>query len=94
MPPAASRIPGKYLANYLCFEGDGEAAGGPGKLSLVLDEIERLLVEREVKELSLPVYDPNRGKMHPRELYALIRVIFSDTNVQVYLRKKNYLCIG
>ena len=60
MPPAASRIPGKYLANYLCFEGDGEAAGGPGKLSLVLDEIERLLVEREVKELSLPVYDEQR----------------------------------
>ena len=34
LPPAASQIPGKYL----CF---GEAACGPGKSSLVLDEIER-----------------------------------------------------
>ena len=45
-------------------EGDGEAARGPGKPSLVLDEIERL-VEREVKEFSLPVYDPNRRRLHP-----------------------------
>ena len=75
-------------------EGDGEAARGPVKHSLVLDEIERLLVEREVKEVSLPVYDPNRGRLHPRELYALIHVIFSNTNIQVYLHKKYYLSIG
>ena len=37
------------------------------------------------------MYDPNRGRLHPRELYALIHVIFSDTNIQVYLHKKNYL---
>ena len=65
----------------------GEAACGPGKLGLVLEE-------REVKELSLPEYVQNRGRLHPRELYALIDVIFSDTNIQVYLHKKNYLSIG
>ena len=43
--------------------------------------------------LSLPVYDQNRGRLHPR-LYALIHVIFSDTNIQVYLHKKYYLSIG
>ena len=79
---------GKLLM-LLGDKGNGEAARGPGKSSFVLDEIERLLfVEREVKELSLPVYDPNRGRLHPRELYALIHVIFSDTNIQVYLHKK------
>ena len=62
-------------------EGDGEAASGPGKLGLVLCETERLRVEKEVKELSLSVHDPNRGRLHPRELYALIHVIFSDTNL-------------
>ena len=72
-------------------EGDGEAARRPGKPSLVLDEVTEFLVEREVKELSLPVYDPNRGRLHPRELYALIHVIFSDTNIQVYFHKKYYL---
>ena len=48
----------------------------------------------DVKELSLPVYDPNRGRLHPREMYALAHVIFSDTNIQVYLHKKYYLSIG
>ena len=51
-------------------------------------------MEMDVKELSLPVYDPNRGRLHPRELYALVHVIFSDTNIQVYLHKKYYLSIG
>ena len=64
-----------------------------GKLSFVLDEIERL-VEREIKELSLPIYDPNRGPLHARELYALIHVTFSDTNIQVYLHKKYHFSIG
>ena len=85
---------GKVLM-LLGDEGDGEAARGPGKSSLVHDEAERLPFEkREVKELSIPVYDPNRGRLHPREVYALIHVIFSDTNIQVYLHKKYYLSIG
>ena len=75
-------------------EGDGEAARGPREPGLVLDEIKGLLVEMDVKELSLPAYDPNRGRLHPRELYALVQVIFSDTNIQVYLHKKFYLSIG
>ena len=76
-------------------EGDGKAARGPREPSLVLDKVERfLLVEMDVKELSLPVYDPNRGRLHPRELYALVHVIFSDTKIQIYLHKKYYLSIG
>ena len=43
--------------------------------------------------LLLPVYDPNRGKLYPRELYALIHVVFSETNIDVCLPKKNYLSI-
>ena len=43
--------------------------------------------------LSLPVFDPNRGKLHPRELYALVHVIFSETDIEVYLHKKYYLSI-
>ena len=73
-------------------EGDGEV--DPENLVLFLTRPRDFLVEREVKEFSLPLYDPNRGRLHPRELYALIHVIFSDTNIEVYLNKKYYLIIG
>ena len=52
------------------------------------------LVEREVRELSLPVSHPYRGRLYPLELYAPKHVIFSDTNIEVYLQNKNYLSIG
>ena len=71
-------------------EGDVD----PENLVLSLSRLRDFLVEMDVKELSLPVYDPNRGRLHPRELYALVHVIFSDTNIQVYLHKKYYLSIG
>ena len=66
----------------------------PETLVLSLTRFRDFLVEREVKELSLPVYDTNRGQLHPRELYALIHVIFSDTNLLVDLDKKYYSSIG
>ena len=66
----------------------------PEDLVLSLTRLRVFLVERGVKELSIPVYDPNREQMQPRELYALIHVIFSDTNVEVYLHKKFYLSVG
>ena len=38
-------------------------------------------------EVSMPVYDPNRGKMNPSELH----VVFSETEITVHLHKKYYL---
>ena len=75
-------------------EGDGEAARGPREPIRVLDEVARLPRGNGREELSLPVYDPNRGRLHPRELYALVQVMFSDTNIQVNLHRKYYLSIG
>ena len=89
MPPATSQIPGKYL----CFLVT-RATVNPENLVLSMMRLRDFLLEREVKELLLPVYDPNRGPLHPPELYALIHVIFSDTKIQVYLHKKYYLSIG
>ena len=51
----------------------------PEDLVLSLTRLRDFVEEREKKDLSLPVYDPNRGLLHPRELYALIHVTFSDT---------------
>ena len=59
----------------------------PENSVLSLTRLRIFLVERRVKELSLLVYDPNRGMLHPRELYALIYVVFSDSNIAVNLHK-------
>ena len=50
-------------------------------------------MERGLKELLLPVFDPNRERLYPQELYGLILVIFSDNNIEVHLHKKNYLSL-
>ena len=65
----------------------------PESLVLALTRVKDLLVEIGVTSLSLPVYDPNRGKLYPRELFAIVRVIYSETDVEVYLHKKYYLSI-
>ena len=93
LPPAASQIPGKYLC-FLVTRATEKQHVDPENLVLSLTRLRDFLVEMDVKELSLPVYDPNRGRLHPRELYALLHVIFSDTKIQVYLHKKYYLSIG
>ena len=93
LPPAASQIPGKYLC-FLVTRATEKQHVDPENLVLSLTRLRDFLLEMDVKELSLPVYDPNRGRLHPRELYALVHVIFSDTNIQVYLHKKYYLSMG
>ena len=52
-------------------EGDGEAACGPGKLSLVLDETEKLPCGEGSKGI---LASSMQGRLHPRKLYALIHV--------------------
>ena len=93
LPPAVSQIPEKHLC-FLVTRATEKRQVDPDDLVLFLTRLRDFLVEREVKELSLPVYDPKRGRLHPRELYKLIHIIFSDTNIQVYLHKKYYLTIG
>ena len=82
LPPAVSQIPGKYLC-FLVTRATEKQHVDPENLVLSLTRLRDFLVEMDVKELSLPMYDPNRGRLHPRELYALVHVIFSDTNIQV-----------
>ena len=89
LPPGASQIPGKYLCFLVTRATAEKQHVDPENLVLSLTRLRDFLVEMDVKELSLPVYDPNRGRLHPRKLYALVHVIFSDTNIQVYLHKKH-----
>ena len=52
------------------------------------------LVEKGLREVSLRVYDPNRGRLNPRELYANLQVVFAETEIMVHLHKKYYLSIA
>ena len=90
--PATSQIPGKYIC-FLVTRATEKRPVDPENLVLSLTRLRDFLVEREVKDLSLPVYDPNRGRLHPRELYALIHVIFYDTNTQLFKYRLSLGCV-
>ena len=90
LPPVASQIPEKYLG-FLVTKATDKQHVNSESLVLAFTRLRDFLVERRVTYLPLPVYNPNRGKLNPRELYALVHVIFSETDVAVYLHKKYYL---
>ena len=92
LPPVASQIPRKQLYFLVSMATDRQHKN-PESLVLALTRLRDFLVERGVTSHSLPVYDPHRGKLHPRELYALVHIIFSETDTEVYLHKKIYLSI-
>ena len=84
LPPVPSQIAGKYLC-FLVTKATDRQQVNPESLVLALTRLRDFLVEIGVTSLSLPVCDPNRGKLHPRELYALVYVIFTKLNIEVYL---------
>ena len=61
---------------------------------LALTRLRDFMVERGMIEVSMPVYDPNRGTLNPRELYAILPVVFAETEIMVHLHKKHYLSIA
>ena len=65
----------------------------PESLMLALTRLRDFLVEREVTSLSLSVYDTNRDKLYFRELYALVHVIFLETDIGVNLFMMYHLSI-
>ena len=93
LPLAASQILGKHLC-FLVTRATERQHVDPEDFVLILTRLRVFLVEGEVRELSLPVHDPNRGRLLQRELIPLLHVIFADTNIQVYLHTKYYLNIG
>ena len=84
LPPVASQIPGKYVY-FLVTKATDKQHVNPENLVLALTRLRDFLVERGMTSVSLPIYDPNRGKLHPRELYALVHIILSESGMEVYL---------
>ena len=76
--------PGKYFC-FLVTKATDRQHVCPESLVLALSRLRNFLAERGVTSFSLPVFDPNMGKLHPRELKALVHVILLETDMIVYL---------
>ena len=61
---------------------------------LALTRLRDVMVERGIRQVSMPVYDPNRGRLSPKELLDLLHVVFAETEIVVHLHKKYYLSIA
>ena len=92
LPPSVLQVLGKnpyFLVTRIIERNTID----PEHVMLALMTLRDFMVERGIVEVSMPVYDPNRGKMSPRELYAILHVVFAETEIMVHLHKKNYLSI-
>ena len=93
LPPAVSQVPGKYLC-FLVTRVNERNTIDPEHVMLALTRLRDFMIEREIVEVSMPVYDPNRDKLNPGELYAILHVVFAETEITVHLHKKYYLSIA
>ena len=92
--PSVSQVPGKYLC-FLVTRINEKNTIDPEHVMLAQSRLRDFLVERRIMEVSMPVYDPNRGKLSPRELYAILHVVFAETDIiMVHLHKKYYSSIA
>ena len=91
--PQVSQVPGKNLC-FLVTRVNERNTIDPEHVMLALTRLRDFMVERGIMEVSMPVYDPNRGKLSPRELYAILHVVFAETEIMVHLHKKYYLSIA
>ena len=88
--PSVSQVPGKYLC-FLVTRVNERNTIDPEHVMLALTRLRDFMVERRIREVSMPVCDPNRGRLNPRELYAILHVVFAETEIMVHLHKKYYL---
>ena len=93
LPPSVAHVPGKYLC-FLVTRVNERNTIDPEHVMLALTRLRDFMIERGIMEVSMPVYDPNRGKLSPRELYAILHVVFAETEIMVHLHKKYYLSIA
>ena len=93
LPPSVAQVPGNYLC-FLVKRINERNTIDPEHVMLTLTRLRDFMIERGIVEVSMPVYDLNRGKLSPRELYAILHVVFAETEIMVHLHKKYYLSIA
>ena len=92
LPPSVAQVSGKYLC-FLVTRVNKRNTVDPEHVMLALTRLRDFMIERGIVEVSMPVYDPNRGKLSPRELFAIQHVVFAETEIRVHLHNKYYLSI-
>ena len=70
LPPSVSQVPCKNLC-FLLMRVNERNTIDTEQVMLTLTRRRDFIVEGGILEISMPVYDPNRGKLNPRELYAI-----------------------
>ena len=65
-----------------------------GHVVLALTRLRDFLAEWGIEEISIPVYHPNRSKLKPRELFAVLHVVFAESEITQHLHKKYFLSIA
>ena len=93
LPPSVAQVQGKYLC-FLVTRVNERNTIDPEHMVLALTRLRDFMIEREIVVVSIPVYDPNRGKLSPRELCAILHVVFAETEIMVHLHEKYYLSIA
>ena len=71
LPPSVAQVPGKYLC-FLVTRVNDRNTIDTEHVMLALTRPRDFMIERRIAEVSVPVYDPNRGKLSPRDLYAIL----------------------
>ena len=92
LPPSVSQVPGKYVC-FLVTRVNERNTIDPEHVKLALAMLRGFMVERGKLEVSMTVYDSNRGKLNPRKMYAVLHVVSAETELMVHLHKKYYLSI-
>ena len=80
---ALSQVPGKYLC-FLVTRINERNTIDHEHVVLALTRLRDFRVKRRTMEVSMPVYDPNKGELSPRELYAILHVVFAETEIMVH----------
>ena len=93
LPPSVSQVPGKNLC-FLVTAVNERSTIDPEHVMLALTRLRDFMVEKGIREVSMRVYDPNRGRLNPRELYAILHVVFAKTEIMVHPHKTYYLSIA
>ena len=71
LPPSVAQVPGKYLCFRVTRFNERNTID-PEHVMLALTRLRDFMIERGIMEVSMPVYNPNRGKLSPKELYAFL----------------------
>ena len=88
-----AQVPGKYLC-FLVTRVNERNTIDPEHVMFALTRLRDFMTDRGLMEVSMPVYDLNSGKLSPRELNAILHVVFAETEIMVHLHKKYYLSIA